>query len=817
MKRIGSAPVYTTTDHNIASMAPNVAYIANSASLLTFTLPTTARKGDTFTVVGSSTGGWEINANMGQSILYRTESSSQVRSGAPYSAITIICTTDNTDFVAAEYGASGGGGASVESADLFATMKQKGLIFDRSPNNTTMIEDFTRTQGLSLKLAKQYQISDGTTIYLHENATTIDDMNATTGWTAGTNTPTLAAETGPQQQSFACVSMEVAALNGSMSMYKTFTAFSLFKKSLKMWVQLSTNTNVAGTPIKIYLESSPGNHRLYTFQLSRFPASQWALIECDGDSPGFSESGTPDMNNITKITVEATTSAAQTLKVLVDYIVTTTNQDLINSRYSGTALYAYNQTNQELIKLVAEDATEKGKYTLAAPLLNNYIIGTDMDNFVAKDYGLNMSYGFGAFESATGAHAKTQWIGNRQLFSKPQRGKNLQVKANVVADNFTAYDTPSANSLRINGSHTARFKAGDSVIIWFNESESLAWSENNYAQYNPTWESNYKILTLSADSAISVGFTLLPFVEAHGLTDVKNLYLMRIPVKAQGFVGGSLDAENLIDLDLVDFIPSAKQDIFFDNFNRANSSQSITGNWTSTIHYVAAYDSGYDWGIFSNYFHSALGNGRQIDLGIYPTVNKTIDSKYFEVTSRMYLTNSQVTNNHRLHFGWGFNSPNIYTSTGYLVNFNQNNITSGISVRLDVSGGSNLVSVNALPGYNGSGYFKIKIKVEDTRVLVKVWLESQAEPASWDINYNGISWNTGKYWGLRHAAYADPGPGLDARIDDFLLSSPDQNGAAFVFEDTGLTGEKMAVAVALDRQDTTNDNPTVTKIIGVLV
>jgi hypothetical protein len=141
-------------------------------------------------------------------------------------------------------------------------------------------------------------------------------------------------------------------------MYKSLS-FSLYKRAFRAWVRLDTVSNLSSNAFKIYLESSGGNYKTYTFASSRFSAATWVLLECDEDD-GVA-TGTPVMSGITKVTFEVTTTSAQTITANVDYVVSVTNQDLINTRYAGLTIPIYNSTTQEFMILTAEDSTEKGK------------------------------------------------------------------------------------------------------------------------------------------------------------------------------------------------------------------------------------------------------------------------------------------------------------------------------------------------------------------------------------------------------------------------------------------------------------------------
>lgn len=86
------------------AMAVDNGYIANNASLVTFTLPSTAAVGKMVQVVGSGAGGWKIAQNSGQTIHFgnvdtTTGTSGYLASSNRYDGIELMCTVANTDWV----------------------------------------------------------------------------------------------------------------------------------------------------------------------------------------------------------------------------------------------------------------------------------------------------------------------------------------------------------------------------------------------------------------------------------------------------------------------------------------------------------------------------------------------------------------------------------------------------------------------------------------------------------------------------------------------------------------------------------------------
>ncbi|KAA0593013.1 hypothetical protein J2848_005626 [Azospirillum lipoferum] len=86
-----------------ATLVRNQSFIANSASTLTFTLPTPAAVGDRFEVVGAGTGGWKIAQNANQYINFNGKTTATgigdgIQSTDYRDCIELICTVANTAF-----------------------------------------------------------------------------------------------------------------------------------------------------------------------------------------------------------------------------------------------------------------------------------------------------------------------------------------------------------------------------------------------------------------------------------------------------------------------------------------------------------------------------------------------------------------------------------------------------------------------------------------------------------------------------------------------------------------------------------------------
>lgn len=83
------------------SASINTGYIANNASLVTITLPTTAAIGSVIEISGKGAGGWKLAQNSGQTVNFGSTVTTSGATGSltstnQYDCIRIICATTNT-------------------------------------------------------------------------------------------------------------------------------------------------------------------------------------------------------------------------------------------------------------------------------------------------------------------------------------------------------------------------------------------------------------------------------------------------------------------------------------------------------------------------------------------------------------------------------------------------------------------------------------------------------------------------------------------------------------------------------------------------
>lgn len=99
-QNMGSQDVTWLNETANTTLVVNYGYVADSASRITFTLPTTASFGDIIKIQGFGAGGWKIAQNPGQSIRFGTQTTTTGETGYLAStnandSLTLICVSEN--------------------------------------------------------------------------------------------------------------------------------------------------------------------------------------------------------------------------------------------------------------------------------------------------------------------------------------------------------------------------------------------------------------------------------------------------------------------------------------------------------------------------------------------------------------------------------------------------------------------------------------------------------------------------------------------------------------------------------------------------
>lgn len=104
---VGSGFTWINQTAGPENIAPNTAYTADSASLITLKLPNPAVYGDSYKVVGKGTGLWSIVYGPGQIIHFGTMnttiSTGSLSSTSQYDTVELTCTAAPTDFTVTSF------------------------------------------------------------------------------------------------------------------------------------------------------------------------------------------------------------------------------------------------------------------------------------------------------------------------------------------------------------------------------------------------------------------------------------------------------------------------------------------------------------------------------------------------------------------------------------------------------------------------------------------------------------------------------------------------------------------------------------------
>lgn len=99
-----AAFAWTDVTSTSQSMSANSGYIADNASLVTLTLPSTAVQGSIISVCGNGAGGWSIAQNASQNIKFGNQTTTTGTGGSlastnRYDGVSLLCTVANTTWV----------------------------------------------------------------------------------------------------------------------------------------------------------------------------------------------------------------------------------------------------------------------------------------------------------------------------------------------------------------------------------------------------------------------------------------------------------------------------------------------------------------------------------------------------------------------------------------------------------------------------------------------------------------------------------------------------------------------------------------------
>jgi hypothetical protein len=689
----------------------------------------------------------------------------------------------------------GGSGSSIEAVELKSHFEKQGINYPISAPGA-LNESFTTTESITITPRVTYV--SGTSFIFDYNKTDLDLMNATTGWTAGTNTPTIAQDTTNKIEGTGSVKMTKASLNGSIDMYKTFTAFSLIDNLLSFSFFPDTITNV--TRFYVTIESSASNLKTYYVPVANITAAAWNHISIDvNNDAADATTGTLVPGSVTKIYFGYTTASSQTVNVSVDFVVYQPNW-LLPVPYTS---FIWDGTNQAALYVASVAGTanhQRRTYTITA-LANGFAVGAAY----AKQRNVTISNGQGVFTSGlSGAVALTSYDITTTELPALYSAATLTMSQRFLDEEFkiNALGSTTTTGLYSATDKKAYFKNGDKVIIYQKRYTGRKYTSN----YNATIGYNFKILTLSADATYSgTTITLTHATVVNSGADTSYWYCVRYSAEMMYKVENMADNGALNTLTPTVFLisPVNNNTIFADYFNRANGSPAndwgITAEVATGSPTALAISSSELW---------IANSGGESKTRLYRNLEnyslQKIQYSGFEISLKFKWSSSNPTGNTR--YVSVCLASNLATTNGNGTGFVLNYDTDVNQISTILNG---TVANSVSKSFSQDTYYLVKAIIIGTRIKVKVWVASASEPISWDLdtviaaavgsgNYLNIFYNLMPGGGQTENVYTD-----DIQIKD-LTTGYIVRGSV-----DAQSGDKLVTATKLTRQDSTNQLPII--------
>jgi len=402
-------------------------------------------------------------------------------------------------------GGAGGSGAGLEVIELKSQLEKIGVAYPIS-NPNILNESFTDSANEVVTLRTAYT-SGGSTIIVNVDKTDLDLMDATTGWTQNTGTPTIAQDTVNFIEGTASVKMSKTALNGDADMYKDFTAFSMNNTLLTVSARPDTLTNV--DYLYIGIGSSASDSVWYKIEDTDLTAAQWnhLTIKYASDTP-FSTAGTYVPSATTRIWFGIHTSSSQDVNVSWDFV--TWSPDYTLPLEIPQRRYIWDGTNQEEIIISAAAGTglaQRNTYTIS-PLTYSYAISDTFSkrrNITIDTYTRRGEFMAGL----TGDASKTAYDKTGKWLQESVTSGTLDLSQRWWDESFKLTDVPSTTQIKAYSvtDKSGYFKNGDKILLY--DYKKIGGKYNS--RYNSTIGSNAKIVNLTSDTTYASGSYELTF------------------------------------------------------------------------------------------------------------------------------------------------------------------------------------------------------------------------------------------------------------------------------------------------------------------
>jgi len=706
----------------------------------------------------------------------------------------------------------GGSGSSLEVVEMKSHFEKQGINYPISAQGA-LNESFTNTENITITPRVSYV--SGTTLIADYNKTDLDLMNATTGWTAGTNTPTIAQDTTNKIEGTGSVKMTKASLNGSIDMYKTFTAFSLIDNLLSFSFYPDTITNVTRFYVKI--ESTAGNDKTYYVPVANITATAWNHISIDvTNDVADASTGTLVPGSITKIYFGYTTSSSQTVNVSVDFVVYQPNW-LLPVPYTS---YIWDATNQEALYIASVAGTanhQRRTYTITA-LTNGYAVSVSY----AKLRNVTIANNQGVFPSGlSGAVALTTYDLTVQELSKLYSGATLEMSQRWWDEEFkiNALASTTTTGLYSATDKKAYFKSGDKVIIYDKKYNGRKYTSRYNSNANLL--ANFKILTLSADATYSgTTITLTHTGIDNTGSNTSYWYAVRYSAEMLYKVENMADNGSLNTLTPTVFLPKG-QGITYPKYIHSHwkMDELVTGNAKNALKTSGLYDLTQVGTVPVNVNLGKLGGAR----GRF-----NVSANYFTLAANaeydvsVYLIEAWV----KINSG-GINQT-IYSKTNGSTTGIQFNINTGNGIDVIHGGIATLSGTNALT--LGVWNYVVVAQLANTgannwRIYLNGSLDKQGTGTS--VNsaagsnvYCGVMNITGNefvglidslvFWNTVPGSWTEVSEIISKRYN-FGLGLEYDNNTGYIVRGSvdNQSGDKLVTGSMVTRKDTTNQNPIV--------
>jgi len=482
---------------------------------------------------------------------------------------------------------SGGGGTGVELLAVSNAIEKMGGSISL-PNANNVRNSFTNSSKLLCYLRKNYTISDGITIVLDHGLDseleTQNDMETVGDFTAGTNTPTVAANTTDFLEGTQSVKIS-KTVNGSIDMYDTVT-LSLSDRHFRVSAYPSTLTDVSYIYVVFY--TSSGNQRRFNFAATDLVATSWNHLTCDLDATVdgtiIADTGTFEISNITRIYYGITTTSSISIECSFDLSRAISSQPLLVPGYS-LSISIQDETNQDTFSLMSEDRTNnvtKGSFTASRSLNYNFGIsdGGSGATYLSSNTGTVSNNQFTHNSAAVGQNAKTAKQHEAIYLSTTLDTGTLEsfIRFNEESFEVEGFPTTSTISLKqINNSslEQGRFLNDDYILLY--KKLRVGYKDQSI---EGTGSINFKRLQLNADALSGSGVLLLSHDGDNSIgVDTTGYYVVPESSYLEYIAGGKTTTSIVKPSPNELLILGAAEELFSDDFSRGTGV--LGGGWST--------------------------------------------------------------------------------------------------------------------------------------------------------------------------------------------------------------------------------------------